>query len=144
MIVRNLISIVFCSAISIAAMAQESIADYQKGIVEDYIAAFNQHDLDAMMEMVADNVQWLTIDGDNIIKEANSKEELRGIMVKYFEDCVGCRSSLAHIYATGQRVMALEVASFPTGHGTLSQQSASVYEFVGPRIRRVYYFPVEN
>lgn len=140
LIFAQIITTLFC----VSAYAQESIAEYQLKIVENYIEAFNLHDLDAMMDMVADNVQWLTIEGDEIIKEANSKEELRATMTKYFEDCVGCRSSLKHIYATGQRVMALEVASFPTGHGTLSQQSASVYEFVGPRIRRVYYFPVEN
>ena len=48
------------------------------------------------------------------------------------------------MFATGARVSALEVASYDTAKGKQEQQSVSVYEFSGNRIRRVYCFPVEK
>lgn len=125
-------------------MAAGPATETQEQIVHRYVAAFNAHDTDAMLTMVTDDVQWLSIDGEKIVKETNSKEELRRGMVTYFKSCGSCKSRLAHVFSTGRRVSALEVASYDKGTGVQEQQSVSVYEFSSSLIRRVYYFPVEK
>lgn len=97
-----------------------------------------------MLEMVTDDLQWLSIDGDKITVEAKSKEVLRTTMLEYFESCVSCRSRLAHTFSTSSRVSGLEVASFETSTGVQEQGSVSLYEFSNGLIKRVYYFPAEK
>lgn len=128
------------------ASASDSILatkSYEK-IVHSYMAAFNAHDTEAMMAMVTDDVQWLSINGPTITTETNSKAELRKGMNEYFSACPSCRSSLANIFTTRGRVSALEIAGTESPQGGRKQQSLSVYEFSGMLIKRVYYFPVEK
>jgi len=127
-----------------AAASDKTVAEEQEKIVHGYVAAFNAHDTEAMLKMVTDDVQWLNIDGEKITRETNSKEELRSGMVGYFKSCKSCKSRLAHVFSTGARVSALEIASSETSKGVREQQSVSVYEFSGSLIKRVYYFPVEK
>ena len=115
-----------------------------ENIVRSYVEAFNAHNVEAMLKMVTDDVQWFTIDGDKIVTETGNKEELRQAMEGYFESCSTCKSNLENVFSTGARVSALEVASFETVQGIQKQQSISVYEFSGNLIKRVYYFSVEN
>ena len=124
--------------------ADEPAESGQENIVHSYVEAFNAHDVEAMLKMVTDDVQWLTIDGDKIVTETGNKEELRQGMEGYFKSCSTCESNLVHVFSTGERVSALEVASFETAQGIQKQQSISVYEFSGNLIKRVYYFAAEN
>ena len=129
---------------SLATAADKTTSETQEQIVYSYVEAFNAHDTEAMLKMVTDDVQWLSIDGDKIIKETNNKEELRSGMNGYFKSCGSCKSRLAHVFSTGSRVSALEIANSETSNGIQEQQSLSVYEFSGSLIKRVYYFPVEE
>ena len=124
--------------------ADEHAESGHESIVKKYVEAFNAHNVEAMLKMVTDDVQWLTIDGDKIVIETGNKDELRQAMEGYFESCTTCRSNLEHVFSTGARVSALEVASFETADDIQKQQSISVYEFSGNLIKRVYYFAVEN
>lgn len=130
--------------ITIASAADESVESRQEKIVHSYVEAFNAHNVEAMLRMVTDDVQWLTIAGDKIATETDNKEELRLGMERYFESCSTCKSSLMHVFSSGERVSALEVASFETAQGIQKQKSISIYEFSGNLIKRVYYFSVDN
>ena len=143
---RILVSLSLCLAVfmSPAAASDKTVAEAQEKIVHSYVAAFNAHDTEAMLKMVTDDVQWLNIDGEKITRETNSKEALRSGMAGYFKSCQSCKSRLAHVFSTGARVSALEIASSETSKGVREQQSVSVYEFSGSLIKRVYYFPVEK
>lgn len=129
---------------SVTSAADESAESGHEEIVYSYVAAFNAHNVEAMLEMVTDDVQWLTIGGDKIVTETGNKEELRQGMEGYFESCSTCKSNLIHVFSTGTRVSALEEANFETAQGSQKQQSISIYEFSGNLIKRVYYFAGEN
>ncbi len=121
-----------------------TIEETQIRAIHRYVEAFNAQDTNAMLKLVTDDVQWLSIDGEQIAKETNSKQELSVAMQDYFKSCNSCKSRLAHIFSSGGRVSALEVASFESNDGIQEQQSLSVYEFSDTLIKRVYYFPVEE
>ncbi|MFK8051534.1 MAG: nuclear transport factor 2 family protein [Woeseiaceae bacterium] len=111
--------------------------------VRQFVTAFNERDTEAMMALVTEDLQWLSIDGEKVAEETGDKDQLRAAMLSYFESCSSCRSRFIHVFSTGSRVAALEEASFDTQSGRRQQRSLSVYEFSGHLIRRVYYFPVE-
>jgi hypothetical protein len=112
--------------------------------VRDYVAAYNQQNLDAMMSMVTDDVQWLSVAGDKVAVEAQGKGKLRESMGAYFKSTPSARSELEWVQVTASRVAALERASWEARSGKKSQASLSVYEFRGGLISRVYYYPAEK
>ena len=62
------ITLFFCLStfMNPANAADATVVKNQAQIVYGYIAAFNARDINAMLEMVTDDVQWLSIDGDKI------------------------------------------------------------------------------
>ncbi|MEL6868505.1 MAG: nuclear transport factor 2 family protein [Pseudomonadota bacterium] len=136
-----------CTVWALASMANAGNPDdtmTSEQIVHRFVEVFNAHDVDRMLEMVTDDVQWLSVDGDDIAVEASGKAQLRSGMTDYFASCTSCKSRLVHVFSTADRVSALEEASYETDSGLQTQRSLSVYEFSGSLIKRVYYFPTEK
>ena len=115
----------------------------QEKRVREFVEAFNARKLDVMLELAAENIQWMHIDGAKVSIEAEGKAALRESMERYFKSCSSCRSSLEWVQIAGSRVTAMERASWTGKGGAKSQRSLSVYEFRGDKILRVYYFPAE-
>jgi uncharacterized protein (TIGR02246 family) len=112
--------------------------------VRDYVAAYNERDIDAMLRMVTDDIQWISVDGDKISVETRGKKQLRESMAAYFKSSPTAKSELEWVQATRSRVAALERASWESKGGKRSQASLSVYEFRRGLISRVYYYPAEK
>jgi hypothetical protein len=111
--------------------------------VRAFVEAFNARDIDVMLALADENVQWLIVDGAKVSVETEGKAALRESMVRYFRSCPSCKSSLEWIQKAGSRVTAMERASWSGKSGPKSQRSLSVYEFRGDKILRVYYFSAE-
>src|SRR5262245_19027399 len=78
--------------------------------VRDYVAACNKRDVDAMMSMVSNDIQWLTVTGDKIAVETQGKARLRESMATFFKSTPSAESQLEWVQSTGSRVAALERA----------------------------------
>ena len=111
--------------------------------VRAFVEAFNARDIDGMLALADENVQWLSVDGAKISVETEGKAALRESMTRYFRSCPTCKSSLEWIQRAGSRVTAMERANWTGKSGAKSQSGLSVYEFGGDKILRVYYFPAE-
>ncbi len=111
--------------------------------VRAFVAAFNARDIDAMLTMADENIQWLIVDGAKVSVETEGRLKLGESMRRYFRSCPSCKSSLEWTQRAGSRVTAMERASWSGKSGPKSQSSLSVYEFRGDKILRVYYFPAE-
>ncbi|MDO6445094.1 nuclear transport factor 2 family protein [Colwellia sp. 1_MG-2023] len=112
--------------------------------VEQFVAAFNAQDSDAMASLVVDDIEWLSIVGNKVIVEVKGKNNLIESMNNYFQSCLTCKSKLSKIVSTKSRVSAVEVASWQGKSGPMSQSAVSVYEFSEGLITRVYYFQAEK
>lgn len=112
--------------------------------VRNFVAAFNARDIDAMLALATDDVEWASVDGAKVGIETAGKDALRASMTSYFKSCSTCRSTVDIKAVTVNRVVAIETASWTAASGPRSQHGLSVYEFTDGRIRRVYYFPVER
>ena len=111
--------------------------------VRAFIEAFNARDIDVMLALADENIQWLMVDGAKVSVETEGKAALRESMVRYFRSCPSCKSSIEWIQKAGSRVTVMERASWSGKSGARSQSSLSVYEFRGDKIMRGYYFSAE-
>ena len=134
----------FCLLLASFSVHCEENAPAHERVVKQFVAAFNAQDVDAMSELVTEDVQWLSISADKISVETNGKSALRSAMSDYFNGCPTCRSELTAVIATPNRVSAIEVASWKSKDEARRQSGVCVYEFSGGLIRRVYYFPSEK
>ena len=112
--------------------------------VEQFVKSFNAQNSKAMAEFVTDEVQWLSVNGEKVVVETEGKNDLIASMNAYFKSCLTCRSELANIIATKNRISAVEIATWQGSDGLKTQRALSVYEFSGEKIIRVYYFPAEK
>ena len=111
--------------------------------VREFVAAFNARNVDAMLNLADENVQWLSIHEAKVTVETEGKDALRASMVRYFSDCPSCKSTLEWVREAGSRLTAMERASWTAKSGPKSQAGLSIYEFRDGKILRVYYFPAD-
>jgi hypothetical protein len=141
--IRFLLSLTALAATFPASLpADEPSANAQR--VQAFVAAYNNRDLDAMLALATDDIQWLSVAGDKIAVETNGKARLRESMTKFFKSPASTKSELEWIEASASRVAALERASWQSKSGPRSQKSLSIYEFKDNLINRVYYYPTEK
>jgi len=115
----------------------------QEKRVREFVEAFNARDIDAMLGLADENVQWLSVDGAKVSVHTEGKAALRESMARYFRNCPSCKSSLEWVKSAGSRVTAMERASWSVMSRAKLQRSLSVYEFRDGKILRVYYFPAD-
>ncbi len=118
-------------------------ADDRAAVVRQFLEAFNAQDAAAMAALVTDDVQWLSVSDGATAVEVEGRSALTAAMTDYFSACPSCRSEIASLMSSRERVSVVEVASWDGADGPRSQRSMAVYEFSGALIRRVYYFPEE-
>ncbi len=132
-------------ALGMVIVLQESAPDASERQVRAFVDAFNTRNIDGMLALASDAVQWLSVDGAKVGVETEGKDALRASMTKYFQQCPSCKSDLVWLKTAGSRVTALERANWTNRAGVaVSQTSLSVYELKDGRIVRVYYFPAER
>lgn len=134
---------IIITASAVSAQTNNAKSDREKQ-VRAFVAAFNSHDIERMLAVAEDDVQWLNVNESKVSASASGKKDLRQSMERYFSGCPSCKSSLEWVKETGERVVAFELASWKDKNGKpKSLRSLSVYEFRNSKIFRVYYFPDE-
>lgn len=127
----------------VLAQTKNSMSDKEKQ-VREFVAAFNSRNLEAMLELAAEDIQLFSLNKTKIITDADSKKTLRESMECYFRSCASCKSSLEWVKSKGERVVAYEIATWKDKNGELKNlKGLSVYEFKNMKISGVYYFPSE-
>ena len=128
----------------ITGLAAEKTKSENEERVQAYVVAFNNKDVESMLEMVTEDVQWIYITGDKLTVEAKGKPALRKSLTGYFRSAPKVESKLEWLSSTSSRVAALERVSWRSNQRSRSQSSLSVYEFVNGKISRIYYYPSEK
>ena len=110
-------------------------------VVRAFVAAFNAHDPAAMIALAHEDVQWLFVNGDKVMVEAEGKEALKKSMTGYFKSIPSAKSTMEKQMSVGNYVTVWERASWETKNGTRSQAALAVYLVEQGKIRRVWYYP---
>ncbi len=120
---------------------QFAFAGENTEVVERFVSAFNEHDVDAMLEFAAPDMRWMSVSGDRISVETSTHAELLAAMAGYFESTPGARAEILSVSESGRFVHTLEQAFWPSGGAERSQCSMAVYELIEGTIQSVWYFP---
>lgn len=112
------------------------------GIVRAQVAAFNQHDPDALVALLAPTVKWLSLDGEKVSVDGDGREALRTWLTGYFKNYPDVKSEMFDVAQNGPFVIYRERASWTAKDGAKrAQQSLATYEVRDGLIARVWYFP---
>jgi hypothetical protein len=110
-------------------------------VVERFVAAFNRHDVSALVDLAHPQIEWLSVSGAQVTTEGQGREAIASSLSSYFESCPTCRAVVEVSSVNGPYVAAIETASWEADGTTRSQKSTSVYEIIDGQVRRVWYFP---
>jgi len=131
------------AGLPVAADDGEASAATETLAVSAYVDAYNARDLEAMIALMHDDVQWLSVEGDTVSVFANGKSNLTEQMRSYISSPIATTSEIdGEATVDGRFVAVREIARWTGQDGALRSQSAlAVYEFEDGLIRRVYYYP---
>jgi len=130
--------------ISLFFSCQVIFAGENADTVERFIAAFNQHNVDVMLELSAVDMRWMSVSGEQISIETSTHAELREAMGSYFESTPSARAEVRSISESGSFVSTLEEAFWSSGGAEKSRCSMAVYELFEQKIQNVWYFPAHQ
>ena len=110
-------------------------------VVRDYLAAYNDHDIEAMLTYLDDDVRWMSISGAELRVETAGKQGLSDILKEYFASLPSTRSEILNVASNGNFLNAFEKASWVDEQGeTQSHCASSVYELENGLIKNIWYY----
>lgn len=113
-------------------------------ILTQYIDDYNQGRLDAMLNVMTADIQWMSIDSNKITVETKNKQQLEQALKPYFKGDNSTQSSLMHVFENGKFVSTLEKASWQSNGQMKSQCSIAIYEFNKNLIKNVWYHAAQS
>ncbi|MEO1100687.1 MAG: nuclear transport factor 2 family protein [Pseudomonadota bacterium] len=114
----------------------------ENAIISSYTKAYNDRDITAMSALMHSDIQWLSVEGDQITVVADGKVDLVAQMTDYVASPTATTSTLDGSIADGPFFAVREIASWPGADGSTAEQSAlAIYEVSDGLILRVWYYP---
>lgn len=112
--------------------------------VRAFVAAFDRHDVDALVALAHPEISWLSLQAEQLTPELHGTKELHDWLVGYYARVPGARSRLVDVGPGGRFVSAYECAGSPAANGAFKEEcAASMYEIEDGKVRRLWYFPGE-
>ena len=129
-----------------AAVASSALLDPVEGLM----AAFNEHDVQAMTQFVHDDLIWSSVTAKTLAIEAQGREALEAGMTDYFASLPSVRSEIEDVHVSGSFVTVGERVHWdvedPSGSGSneaRTQRALAVYHVTEGLIQSVWYFQAE-
>ncbi len=114
--------------------------DDEASTVSRFLAAFNAHDVAGLTRLVTDDIEWLSVRGDEISTETKGRTALKNAMTAYFDSTPGVRSTHEASFESGDFVSVRERVYWGAKGRESSQAAIAVYELSDGKIRRVWYY----
>ncbi len=110
-------------------------------VPEQFVDAYNQKDTAAMVGMVADDVRYMFISGDQLFTEIKGKAKLTTYLNGFFANSTPSTSEILMHTRSGDFHQMIEKAHFQDKNGQpKSQCSAVVYQTEDQKINNIWYF----
>jgi hypothetical protein len=130
--------------LGVALYAQSVMAGGNAEAVENFVEAFNRHDVDAMHDVATEDIRWMSLADEQLSVETSNQAQLREAMADYFVNVPSARAEILSITEIGPFVHTVEEAFWGSDGAEKSQCSMAVYELSGGRVRNVWYFPAHE
>jgi ketosteroid isomerase-like protein len=96
-------------------------------VVQKLYEALNRHDVEAMLTQIHPDIQWLTVNGDQIIGNAAGHNAVRELLSKTLGSYSGLRKTIEQSMVEGPLVSVVEQAQWKGRSGELKQSTLVVY-----------------
>ena len=136
-----LLLISFVPAYSCADDVMPSNTNASIEVVEQFIQAFNEHNVGQLLSHTTDTVHWLNISGSKMLIETSSKNELGAAMADYFQTLPDAKATLTQAVSSANYVSTIEKVTWSHDGEQDSQCSIGVYELKQGKINAVWYYP---
>ncbi|MBE1299957.1 MAG: nuclear transport factor 2 family protein [Alteromonadaceae bacterium] len=133
----------FTAFFSAVFVCFSSIADEPKSIVKEFVAAFNEKNVAAMLKHADPKIRWMSIQVNELTIEAESKTALGTAMQGYFQSVPSAQSEIVNIFTNQNFVSTIEKATWSNNGVAKSQCSIGVYELKNDKILNVWYYPAQ-
>ncbi|MDN5204555.1 nuclear transport factor 2 family protein [Fulvivirgaceae bacterium BMA10] len=117
------------------AQQEEEVA-----ILNNQIKAFNDRDIDLLVENIDENFEWFFITSDTMWVEVSGREQFRNGMESYFKSIPSVRSEISDLAIVGDRVSFKETVHWENKKGKFSQAALGVYQIKNNKILRAWYY----
>lgn len=110
-------------------------------LLESHIEAFNQSDVESLVNNISDDFKWYYVTSDTLLLEVEGKEAFRKSMESYYKYVGKVTSSVEDLVIQGNLISFKETVSYKNKEGKLvSASSMAVYQFKKNKISRAWYF----
>ena len=130
------------TAMSLSVAPQPVSVPASEVVVRQLYAAFNAHEVTALVAHVSDDVRWMSVAGDAVVVETSGREALRASMSRYFRSMPTVRSRIAALMPAGEFVTVHERVTWMQGAIERTQSAVAVYRLRNAQIVSVWYFDV--
>ncbi|MCX7552655.1 nuclear transport factor 2 family protein [Marinicella sp. S1101] len=112
-----------------------------ENVAVDFVAAYNQQNIDAMLQLVDVDVQYMFIEQNQLYTETADKNALSNFLKGYFKQNPDAQSAVVSSQQSGNFIHQVERALWQDQNGVAKTQcSLSVYELNAGLIINVWYF----
>lgn len=110
-------------------------------IFNDQVDAFNQGDIDRLVNNVAEDFKWFYLSSDTLILEIEGRENFKTSMEAYFASGIKVQSQIEEYVIDGKRISFKEVVRYKNKEGkTIASSAMGIYEIHDDKIYRAWYF----
>ncbi len=138
----TLLLILLLSAFSPRAVSNDNSPESLIKKLQDQFDAYNQRDIDRMVNNVTDDFKWYSITADELLIETSGKANFKKGMQDYYRSRPNKIHSVIESYTIdGNRISFKEIVSHQNKKGKkVSSSAMGIYEFKGGKIYRAWYF----
>ncbi len=137
----------FIIATSIALFSLSAHAGTESSpsnLVKQFIDAYNQNSVEAMVQYVSDDVRWMHITGNKIEVETSSKDQFGAAMTDYFETLNHPKATIIQSISSAHYVSTVERVEWTTDGEQLSQCSIGNFRIENGKIAEFWYLPAHT
>ncbi|MEP1097330.1 MAG: nuclear transport factor 2 family protein [Cyclobacteriaceae bacterium] len=110
-------------------------------VFNDQVDAFNNADIERLVQNVTDDFKWFYITSDTLLLEVKGKEAFKKGMESYFSSGRNVLSEVTDYAIDGNRISFQEVVSHKNKAGeSVSSSAMGIYEIRQRKIYRAWYF----
>lgn len=138
----KMLLMVACLSFSPVTLSNEHSSEALIKLLQDQFDAYNQRDIDRLVNNVTDDFKWYSLTAEELLIETSGKVNFKKSMQKYYDSRPQNIHSVIESYTlNGNRISFKEVVSSQTKDGTTKSSSAmGIYEFKNGKIYRAWYF----
>ena len=123
-----------------SAPASTTGAENPLPVVQRFYEAYNHHDTEAMLAQIHPDIQWLTVNGDQIIGTAAGHNAVRELLAKNLTSYTNLRKTIDQSIIQGSLVSVLEHSQWKGRREDLKQDTLVVYHIEDGKIRHVWIY----